>query len=314
MEKTNKKTKKDSEISKLPILATRYLVVFPGTRTVIDVARDRSLNAINAAKKEGNEIVIVPQLNQAIDSPEARDLYKVGTKCTIDEIEKVGVNGEEARIKLTAICRVKLIDTHVENNMFVSLVREMPDEKPLNEANKEVLLDIYKAIKKDIKSSAAGVDYNKDGIEEVFKKENLDGRAVDFLCSLFYSAKYQDLQSLNEEADPNRRLEKYLFLSTPTSTSNKINANITKIINDNLSKQQKEFYLREKLRVIKEELGDISTRGDDADSMRERVRTNPYPEAIKKRLLSEINKMETAINSNESYITKSYVEILLDLP
>ncbi len=85
-------------------------------------------------------------------------------------------------------------------------------------------------------------------------------------------------------------------------------------MNRNISKQQKEFYLRERLRTVKEELGEISSREDDTDKIRQRVENNPYPEYIKEKVLYELNKYESAMSSNESSITKTYIDWLLDLP
>ena len=85
-------------------------------------------------------------------------------------------------------------------------------------------------------------------------------------------------------------------------------------LNDVFSKQQKEYILREKLRLLKEELGEISSRDDDIDRLREKFKNNPYPQHIKDKALQELNHLESSGNSNEVGIVKSYVEWLADLP
>ena len=90
--------------------------------------------------------------------------------------------------------------------------------------------------------------------------------------------------------------------------STDVDNTINKKMNDNLGKQQKEFYLRERLRIIKEELGDINSREDESEIIRKKLEQYPYPQHIREKILSELNKYETALNSNESMIIKSYMD------
>ncbi|RJS95486.1 endopeptidase La, partial [Ureaplasma urealyticum] len=89
---------------------------------------------------------------------------------------------------------------------------------------------------------------------------------------------------------------------------------ITDKINNNFQKQQREFYLREKLKVVKEQLGELSSREEDADKIRAKIEDLELPPNVKERALAELNRFENAMSSNESSVIKSYLDWLLDLP
>lgn len=85
-------------------------------------------------------------------------------------------------------------------------------------------------------------------------------------------------------------------------------------INNNLQKQQREFFLREKLKVVKEQLGELSSREEDADKIRAKIEQLELPPNVRERALAELNRFESAMSSNESSVIKSYLDWLLDLP
>ncbi len=93
-----------------------------------------------------------------------------------------------------------------------------------------------------------------------------------------------------------------------------IDSEINQKVNENLSKQQKEFYLREKMKAVKEEIGKINPGESDINSFQKRLEDNPYPNYIKEKVLAEINRMEANSFSQENAITKQYIEWLLNIP
>ncbi|MDE7433626.1 MAG: LON peptidase substrate-binding domain-containing protein, partial [Mycoplasmoidaceae bacterium] len=115
-------------------------------------------------------------------------------------------------------------------------------------------------------------------------------------------------QQILEELDVTKRISLILTYCVNPDQMVKIDREINKKINDTLSKQQKEFYLREKLRVVKEELGEISSKENDVNNLRKKVMDNPYPQHIKDRVISEINRIEAGNNPQESAINRAYVE------
>jgi ATP-dependent Lon protease len=96
--------------------------------------------------------------------------------------------------------------------------------------------------------------------------------------------------------------------SEKNADQKKIDETIDKKVNENLSKQQKEFYLREKMRAIKDEIGKINPNESDVSSFKKKVEENPYPSYIKTKVLAEINKLESSPFSQENAVTRTYIE------
>ena len=330
----NKKIiKKENSIDKntrWPVLISRTVSILPNVSTLMDIGREMTIAAIKESiKKFDSKIIVASQIDHTIEKPKSSDINKFGVLCSLQIINSSNKSetekGEQLLIKLKGIKRVAISNVNFINDMYVANFEELTDKNDLTEENKKTLYEIIKDFKEDFNKQKNDkldlVDKDiKDYLSKIKKASDINGGTTDFIYFdyladvKFTITKSKELQSVLEELEPNIRMEKFFSLSIPKNKADSIDADITKKINKNLSKQQKEFYLRERLRVIREELGDVSSRGDDADSMRDRVRNNPYPQHIKDRLLSEINKMELSSNSNEAYISKSYIDTLLELP
>lgn len=291
------------------VLITRGIVVLPNTTIKIEVGRKISINAIVDAMKTTSELIVVSQKNPSVDSPKKNDLFKVGTLAKV-EIKELQEDGSYTII-VTGIKRVQL--TKINENaktFFTSEYAEIEDSNELiqeNESKIDDLLSHYERL--FLTNEFIGKTKAKEFFVSLKKKVN----ALDWIPILL-RFDLEEKQKVLEETDPNKRLSLILSLTIDEDESKKIDQTISKKINSNLAKQQKEFYLRERVKAIKEELGDISSKEDDAESIRERVRNNPYPEHIKKRILSELNKLEASSNNSELAVSKTYIDWLLNLP
>lgn len=304
---TTKKTTPDKRV--LPLLVTRGIILFPGVVEKIEVGRSKSVKAVkkSIANYDGM-IVILSQKDPSLDTPKNSDIYSIGTLCkvTIDKME----DKDNLKISLSSISRIQM--KKIESKDGYDMIQYVPFETriKLTEENKKIALNLFEDLKEDLLKDK---NINFKEVEKKFKKDSISTDSIDFICSLL-SSTFSEKQELLELLNPNERLNKFLAQSIPESDSQKIEADISKKINKNLSKQQKEFYLRERIRTIKEELGDITSKEDDADKLREKIKNNPYPEHIKSRLLSEISRMEVSSNSNETSLIKTYIDWIVDLP
>ncbi|MGL4647143.1 MAG: endopeptidase La [Mycoplasmoidaceae bacterium] len=309
IEKKPVSSSKKQERNKLPLLVTRGIILFPGVVGKIEVGRPKSVKAVNESiAKHNGLIIILSQKDPSIDNPKIIDLYNIGTLCKAS-IEKME-DKDNLTISLSCIKRIKM--TKIDSKSAydeIEFVDYKSNDKLLDE-NKKLVIDLFDDIKKDLIKDK---NVNFKEVEKMFTNAKVDSNSIDFLCSLL-SGTFSEKQSLLELLNPNERLNKFIAQSIPDSDTQKIEAEISKKINKNLSKQQKEFYLRERIKTIKEELGDITSKEDDADKLKAKVKNNPYPDHIRSRLLSEINRMEISSNSNESSIIKTYIDWLIDLP
>lgn len=308
--KKNEKTTNNKEIAN--VLVTRGIVFYPNTKIRIEIGREKSIAAINDSKEKKQNMIVVSQENPSIDSPSKNEIFTVGTLCSF-EIDNKHPDGSYSII-FTGIKRVKInklsekaSDGEIKTKFFYADYSEIEEDTKLSKSNEEAIKDLHAKFENELNNLTF---FPKKDIG--LSKENRH-TVIDWLpIALKFSL--EEKQQILEEPSLSKRIEKILSFTIDERVSQKIDSEISKKINTNLSKQQKEFYLRERVRAIKEELGDISSKEDDAESIRDRVRNNPYPEHIKKRILSEVNKLESSSNSNEYSMSKTYIDWLIDLP
>lgn len=292
------------------LLITRGIIVFPQTKAVVEIGRQISMNAIDDCISKKTNIILVSQKNPALDTPKKNDIYKVGTLCKVD-IQAKQEDGSYTVI-FTGIKKVKL--TKINDNttkFFTAEYVDVDKNKALNKSTIALINEMIETYEPILLNNQ--FVKREQNLKEWLVANDKKELALNWISGLA-KIDLDSKQKILESNDLNYICTKILALTIDDDESKKIDNTITKKINSNLSKQQKEFYLRERVRAIKEELGDITSKEDDADSIREKVRTNQYPDYIKKRILSELNKMESASNSNEYSITKSYVDWLMKLP
>lgn len=307
----NAKKTDSKNVKSANVLITRGIVVFPKTISHIDIGREISIKALNDSEAKKENIIVVSQKNPSIDAPGKNDIFKIGTMCQFEIVKK----HEDGSVtgKFSGLKKVKINKIIEEKDLFRAEYSEISDVNKMTPETEEHINNM-------IETYPFGYDEAPDFafIGKPFSKKWLlskEGK-IDFVywMAILLDLPWNERQEILEHTDINART-KFVVLSSMDSESIKeIDSEISKKISNNLSKQQKEFYLRERVRAIKEELGDITSKEDDADFIREKIRNNPYPEHIKKRILAELNKMESASNSNEYSITKSYVDWLLQLP
>lgn len=311
-------------MKKAPILISRGIVVFPHAVKSIDVGRKKSLEAIVAAKKtKSKHIIVVAQNNSDIEIPKAENIYSVGTLC---EIVKITENKEDQSdpksciVQVRGIQRVKIGKYDYESKS-VNIEYENLNSTNVNNAENDTRIrNIFRDFNDAIVKNLDENDQEKNNVKMI----SGDSDKLADLISSALPVSFEKKQLLLEQLNVTKRFDMIIDLMHSEASNikgqeksnelNQIDRKITKKINDNLSKQQREFYLRERLRAIKEELGDISSKDDDVSELRDRVNNNPYPQYIKDKVINELNRYESTMNSQENSITRTYVEWLLDLP
>lgn len=305
----NKKTESNNNNKQkiANVLITRGIIVYPNTKIIVDVGRDKSVNAIKDSLEHSANMIVVSQKNPSIDSPSKNDVFKVGTLCSF-EIKETFDDGSLSII-YTGLKRVKINKLIEGNDFFKAEYTELHENNKLDNELEQKINDLLVDYEKEL---AANPLIGKD-VKKMFLSKETKTKAIEWL-PIVLKFELENKQEILEELDLHKRVDSIISLSIDEEEARKIDNAISKKITNNLSKQQKEFYLRERVRAIKEELGDITSKEDDADFIREKIRKNPYPEHIKKRILSELNKMESSSNSNEYSITKTYIDWLMQLP
>ncbi|WP_027124066.1 endopeptidase La [Mycoplasmoides pirum] len=321
-------------MKKAPILVSRGIVIFPHTKKSIDVGRKKSLEAIKLANKNKQKhIIVVTQNDIDIDDPTAKDINMVGTLCEVlktnDTFSEDGKKILSSLVELRGLERVKLITKYdYSKNKDVIVEYQILNSSNINDREipkriEKIFSQFDDSMMKNITREESSTISNKNGYE--LNQISGDANKLSDLISNVLPINLKKRQQLLEELNVLKRFDLIIsFMGEEISSTsknseknddlNQIDRKISKKINENLSKQQREFYLRERLKAIKEELGDISSKEDDVSELRDRVNANPYPKYIKEKVISELNRYESSMNSQENSIIRTYVEWLLDLP
>ncbi|MGN1343657.1 MAG: LON peptidase substrate-binding domain-containing protein, partial [Traorella sp.] len=291
-----------------PVICTRDIVVFPNEEVTIEVGRDISLNAIRRSNESFNgEVFVVSQIDPLVDYPNTNDLYDVGCVCKIVSSYK---KESFTRVVFRGISRAKVIDMKELRNTKFAQVELLSDIS--GDVNEELLL--IKKISKEIENLDMINGIITQPMAKVFAKGVTATRLCDHLAQVIPFSLNQR-QELLEELNINSRMIKLLEAIEKEKQLLKIDNEINQKVRTRVEESQKEYFLRERLRAIKEELGDVQEVGSDVDSIREMVEKNPYPENIKAKILEELSRYETLpASAGESGVIKSYIDWLLKLP
>ena len=306
----------EREIMSLPMLALRGMVVMPEQVTHFDVSREKSLKAIEKAMLEDQKIFLVAQKEIETEDPGMGDVYKIGCVASIKQIVKlpkkisrVLVSGEK-RARLDSIPMddpYLRADIEVVDDVDTSVEDTGADKNPLNlEAMIRGLKDIFKEYlaknPKTMKEIAAQIDET----QELKKLVNIIGSNLPM--------KYTEAQALLEETHVMRRFDILTGKIVNEIQVLNIKEELQAKIKERVDKNQREYILREEMKLIREELGDDSLISD-ADEFQQAAEALNAPEEVKEKLNKEIKRFRNSMNSPaESGVTRTYIETMLEMP
>ena len=291
-----------------PLVCTRGVILFPEQEIVITLGRDASVKAIEDAQDYyEDKVVLFSQIDLQINDPTIEDIYQVGTLCEIrhvrrfDNFLRIKFKGLD-RVKLVSwqegslsdIAQVDILHSYRQDEMEeVALVRMIANEfDSLGNAekflSKELIIELSKGIGADL----------------------LSDRAIQaFPLSTERKQKYLETLGIND------RLEMLLADMEKEKKMSEVEQKINETVKERIDQGQKDYYLREKMNAIREELGDIASQDQDAEKIRKRLEENPYPEYIKKKVHEELQRYEMLpMASGETGVIKNYIDWLMDLP
>ena len=291
-----------------PLVCTKGVILFPEQEIVIDVGRVTSLNACEDSQNHyDKKVCLFSQNKLEKEDPNVDDIYKVGTLCEIRHIRRFD---NFIRVKLRGIQRVQLKEwLHGESCDLANV--ELLDSIHQNELEENTLLKMLNESFEKI--SPKENSFNKELMLEYSKGMGADlltDRVVQTL-SISFQRKQEYLQTLGI----NDRMIMLLSDIENEEKMSEIEQRINKQVKDRIDQSQKDYYLREKMNVIREELGDAASQDEDAANIRKRLAENPYPDYIKEKVLSELKRYEMLpMASGETGVIKTYIDWLMDLP
>lgn len=292
----------------LPLLVTRGLVVFPSSNQTIDASRDLSIGAIDESKTNNDSLLlIVSQKDPNVDEPAIGDLYEIGSLCRITSFSD---QKKFYRIRVTCSNKVKLSNI-VKGEKFFTATCEVIEDKP-GEHNEEVAL-VRNIISSLDDSPNMQMSVPKNVIAELSK-----GVSALELCNTlatYLAMSVTQKQHILEITDINEKLTEILKVITEEKQISEIDKSIQEKVRQSTEKSQKEYFLREKMKAIKDELGEGDNSETGEDAIMSKLEKNPYPENVKKKVKDELKRYDMMPQASlEASLIKGYVDTLMELP
>lgn len=294
----------------VPAIPLRGLVVYPGMTLHFDVGRKKSIKALNTAMENDQLIFLVAQTDPSIDDPTGDDVFGVGVVCEVRQMMKIP-NSTNYRVIVKGIQRATLIDMFLDNGYFNATIENAhiikADYNEQNEAYVRLLKKEYEEYASMFKK------ISNDVVTAIIETESV-GELCNIVCeNSFFS--YKDKQSILEEFDETECIKKLLLLIKKEITTLHLEAEIQDKLQKEVDKNQREYYLREEMKVISDELGEGENPAEEADEYRNKISSLKCDDKIKDKLYKECDKlMKMPSGSHEGTVIRTYLDKCLQIP
>ncbi len=293
----------------IPVIPMRGMVVFPHMNVNFDAGRDVSVKGLSAASEENSVVFLTSQKQLDKENPKPEDLYNIGTIAQIKQVMRLP--GNVTRVVVTGIARGAIREMTLTKPYFKAVVEEFHTEyeqdTAVNEAYERQLKKKYEEY------FAQNPKLNADNFMSVMAIEDIDTLSDVIAGGL--EIKLEERQALLEEFDAYKRAEKLMTAIDNNINVMRIEQNIIKKVRENIDKNQREYFLREQLKVISEELGDKDGITAEVKEYKERIKKAKPGRKNTEKLLKDVDrfsKMQAA--SAESAVMRSYLDTVLDMP
>jgi ATP-dependent Lon protease len=292
-----------------PVLALRGLVVFPGMVTHFDVGRERSAHAVEEAMRTDQRIFLVAQRELQTDDPQKKELFSVGTVAQVRQILRMP--GDNMRILVEGQYRAKLADM-VQTDPYLFARLEKLEDEPCNPAlprAQALLREGHTLFEQFVE---LGAKLPQDSLMQLLASK--DPAYVADYIGQNSTMDYPQKQKILEQLHPVKRLELAVDLLTKELDILRLENDISEKVQKSVDKGQRDYYLREQLHAIQEELGE-SPDEEGEDEYREKIMALHLPEETEEKLLKETRRLsQQQGNSAESAVLRTYLDTVLDLP
>lgn len=290
-------------------IAMRGMVAFPKMVLHFDVSRDKSCKAIEYAVKEGKKLFLVTQHEAYVDNPKASDLYKVGVVAEIKQVLKMP--DHIIKVLVEGVYRANLVRLIDDGSVLKAEVKRTPtySRSKYDEVEAQALVRSVKDIFERYSSFFPKMP--RELFTSVMTQDNPVKlfEAVTFNCAL----NYRDKQTLLEESNIINKLSVLFACLTSETEILELENLINEQTKNSIDKGQREYYLREQMRVIQEQLGEDD--GDDAFNYINDIMALKIDDKSREKLLKEADRLaKLPAASQEAFVIKNYLDTVLDLP
>lgn len=299
----------ENKIEALPIIPLRGITIFPYMVIHFDVGREKSIGALEEAMIKDQKIFLATQKEAKVEDPKEEDIFKIGTVCSIKQILKLP--GNTVRVLVEGEYRGKIIEFIEDEELLRVEIEEIKDKECIEDNKCEALFRLVQNSFKEYSKFVGTIS-----METLMSVEDIDspGRYVDVIAS--YLLLSQDKkQRLLEAYDVNERLQEILSILSNEIDILKIEKKIGIKVKNKIDKVQKEYYLKEQLKAIQEELGEDDEDKKEINKYKNKINKAKLPKLVKEKALYELDRLKNSgTYSTEGGIIRTYLDWILDLP
>ncbi|MBM6731960.1 endopeptidase La [Megasphaera stantonii] len=297
----------ENSILAMPFVPLRGIVVYPKLLSHIDIGREKSLAAVDYAMEHDRLLVVSAQVDEEVDDPGFDDVYQCGTLVRIQQLLRLP--GGLVRILVDGIDRVQLQGfSEKKNYLEVAAVKvdEIEDDSIEEEALRRVVLKQFSDWLENVR--------NGEEIREKAKAIEEPGAVADFIVSQL-PLRLVVRQQILEMAEVKARLRRVMILLDTEVEIANLESSLNMEVRSKMDQQQKEYYLREKIKAIHRELGDKVDKDTETQELREKIHKMKLPKKIEEPLLKEVDRLDSMPPMMaESAIIRTYLDLALELP
>lgn len=302
--------KKKTQVYELPLLPLRGLTVFPNVIMHFDAGREKSIKALDYAMMHDQLIFLVAQRDSRSDSPKLEEIYTVGTVSRVKQL--VRLPGDNIRVLIEGVARASIDHVIQEDPFFMVEVHEKPtvkgkDTKKEQEALKRKIIEEFEEYSR----------LNNRITPEMFMAIS-EMEDPGHICDMIASGtllKVEQKQEILEEAALDKRMRKLLASLIKENEILEIEKDISMKVRKQIDKTQKEYFLREQIKAIQNELGDREGNKSEIEEYEEKLEKGNYPEEVREKVTKELGRMvKLPPGSAEGGVIRSYLDLIFDLP
>ncbi len=291
----------------LPVIPLRNSVFFPRQVLPLSIGRESSLLGIEAATRENSQVLIVSQRESTIDTPKPSDLYSIGTVARILKVFNLP-DGSKS-VLLQGLYRARLL-TFVQHEPFLRAAAQRIDDELVEGLNVEALVTTVKSVFHRVVELSP--ELSDEHLSIILNMDDPGGVAD--IASSLVSVPVQEKQEVLETLNVKARLEKTHVMLGKLVQRLEIGSKIRSDVQEEINKNQREYYLREQMKAIQKELGEDSD-NLEIKELRERMEKAKLPDEARKTVEKELDRLSKMHASSAEYtVSRTYIEWLLDLP
>ena len=296
----------------LPVLPLRGLVLYPKMALHFDVSRDISKRALERAMKSGREIFIVCQKDMKINNPEADDLYKIGVVARVKQVMKLP-NSELERVVVEGMCRAEIGPVISMSDSLTAQVIELESETETGytEEYEKAIVRQCKDAFEDYARTIQKISSNI--VMDIVSATNADD--ISDCIAINGGFTWEKQQELLQILNPVKRTERLLVILEEETRLNEIENTIRRKVQENIDENQREYYLREQIKAISEELGEGEELESELENYKAKIKQIGFEKQTEEKLLKEAGKLsKMSSSSQDAYVVRNYLDTVLSLP